>query len=85
MADPVRAIAAIGIVLVAAATSRLAAHQVQRSTFISFGMEEGLSQASVEAMLQDSRGFIWVGTHDGLIGQLITARVWLLHQPSAGG
>ena len=29
-------------------------------------IEEGLSQSSVQAILQDSRGFMWFGTEDGL-------------------
>ena len=35
--------------------------QVQR-----LSMEEGLSQSSVNCILQDSKGFIWIGTQDGL-------------------
>ena len=31
-----------------------------------FTIEDGLSQTSVNCLLQDARGFIWVGTQDGL-------------------
>lgn len=36
---------------------------------INFGnitVEEGLSQATVETILQDKKGYIWIGTNDGL-------------------
>ena len=34
--------------------------------FDHLNIEEGLSQSSVNAILQDSRGFMWFGTEDGL-------------------
>jgi signal transduction histidine kinase/CheY-like chemotaxis protein/ligand-binding sensor domain-containing protein len=34
--------------------------------FEHLGKREGLSQINVECIIQDSRGFIWVGTRDGL-------------------
>lgn len=34
--------------------------------FDHIGIEEGLSQSSVRVILQDSRGFMWFGTEDGL-------------------
>lgn len=34
--------------------------------FTTYGMDEGLSQGTVEALLQDSTGFLWVGTHSGV-------------------
>lgn len=34
--------------------------------FERIGLNQGLSQSSVYTMLQDSQGFIWVGTQDGL-------------------
>lgn len=37
-----------------------------RINFRNITVEEGLSQATVEAMLQDSKGYIWIGTNDGL-------------------
>jgi len=37
-----------------------------RFRFDHLRVEEGLSQGSVNALIQDSRGFLWVGTDDGL-------------------
>ncbi|MDR5586764.1 ligand-binding sensor domain-containing protein [Clostridium aquiflavi] len=34
--------------------------------FKSISIDDGLSQSSVEDIFQDSRGYIWIGTHDGL-------------------
>jgi ligand-binding sensor domain-containing protein/signal transduction histidine kinase len=34
--------------------------------FREFGIAQGLSQATVRAMVQDHQGFIWLGTQDGL-------------------
>lgn len=34
--------------------------------FSSLTIENGLPQSTVETMIQDSKGFIWVGTNDGL-------------------
>lgn len=34
--------------------------------FEQFSLEEGLSQSIVHTILQDSKGFLWVGTDDGL-------------------
>lgn len=34
--------------------------------FNNITIEDGLSQSTVESMLQDSRGYIWIGTNDGL-------------------
>src|SRR6202008_4417128 len=34
--------------------------------FDHISIEQGLSQSSVRAILQDSRGFMWFGTEDGL-------------------
>lgn len=34
--------------------------------FRNLTIADGLSQSSVEAMYQDSRGYIWIGTNDGL-------------------
>lgn len=45
----------------AAAPDALGPVQVAR-----YGIPEGLSQSSVTALAQDRRGFLWVGTHDGL-------------------
>jgi ligand-binding sensor domain-containing protein len=34
--------------------------------FKTYGLKEGLSQSMVKTILQDSRGFLWFGTQDGL-------------------
>ncbi len=34
--------------------------------FEHIGIEEGLSNETVTAILQDSKGYIWIGTMDGL-------------------
>jgi signal transduction histidine kinase/ligand-binding sensor domain-containing protein len=38
----------------------------RRIRFQHFSLDEGLSQTSVRSLLEDSKGFIWVGTEDGL-------------------
>ncbi|RMG57403.1 MAG: hypothetical protein D6722_24975, partial [Bacteroidetes bacterium] len=35
-------------------------------SFARYGVEDGLSQVSVNALLQDNQGFLWVGTNQGL-------------------
>ena len=40
--------------------------QNQSLKFEHFGKKEGLSQINVSCIIQDSKGFIWVGTRDGL-------------------
>ncbi len=40
--------------------------EVGQLNFRHFNVENGLSQGSVNAILQDHKGFIWIGTHDGL-------------------
>jgi ligand-binding sensor domain-containing protein/signal transduction histidine kinase len=34
--------------------------------FEHYGLEQGLSQSTVLSLLQDQRGFLWIGTQDGL-------------------
>ena len=53
------------LLLVAAFPLHLPA-QPHRLLFHSLGVNEGLSHSSVYSLLQDSRGFIWLGTADGL-------------------
>ena len=38
----------------------------QQFTFIQYSLKEGLPQSQVRCMMQDSRGFIWIGTLGGL-------------------
>lgn len=40
--------------------------QVKRYASHTFSIEEGLSQSSVNCIIKDKRGFIWLGTEDGL-------------------
>ena len=40
--------------------------QAQNLKFEHFGTNEGLSQSNVVCILQDSRGFMWIGTREGL-------------------
>lgn len=35
-------------------------------SFKNIKIDDGLSQSTAEAILQDSRGYIWIGTNDGL-------------------
>lgn len=34
--------------------------------FKNITIEQGLSQSTVETMIQDSKGYLWFGTNDGL-------------------
>lgn len=40
--------------------------QLPRLTFKHLNLARGLSNSTVEVLFQDSRGFIWIGTRDGL-------------------
>src|SRR5579859_3969314 len=40
--------------------------QNQSLKFEHFGTREGLSQINVNCIIQDSRGFMWIGTRNGL-------------------
>jgi two-component sensor histidine kinase/ligand-binding sensor domain-containing protein len=37
----------------------------QSYDFVSYGVEQGLSQSNVTDILQDSRGYLWIGTYGG--------------------
>ena len=52
-------------VLLITVTSLVSA-QNQQLHFTHIGTMNGLSQLNTNAILQDSRGFIWIGTADGL-------------------
>jgi ligand-binding sensor domain-containing protein len=52
-------------ICVAAATRELAAPQ-GHYVFRSYGVNDGLLNTTVSQLLQDSHGFIWAGTDDGL-------------------
>ena len=38
----------------------------QNYNFKNITSEDGLSQSTVETIYQDSKGYIWIGTNDGL-------------------
>ena len=40
--------------------------QIANNQFTHLTLEDGLSQSTVFAIVQDSKGFMWFGTHDGL-------------------
>lgn len=42
------------------------AHNVESVRFVNFSTAQGLSQATVRALVQDTSGFLWLGTQDGL-------------------
>jgi ligand-binding sensor domain-containing protein len=44
----------------------LAAHSQGTYRFRHIGVEDGLSQGSIYHMLKDSRGFLWLGSQDGI-------------------
>ncbi|HIP35882.1 MAG TPA: hybrid sensor histidine kinase/response regulator [Crocinitomix sp.] len=38
----------------------------QENSFFHFGKEQGLSQESIQCIIKDQEGFIWIGTQEGL-------------------
>ena len=42
------------------------ANVVNSYNFKNITVEDGLSQSTVETIYQDSKGYIWIGTNDGL-------------------
>ena len=38
----------------------------QEKTFYHYGIDEGLSQESIQTIIKDTTGFIWIGTQEGL-------------------
>ncbi len=52
--------------LVGACWAMAADRALESVRFQHYGVAEGLSQATVRALVEDSRGFIWMGTQDGL-------------------
>lgn len=62
------ATAAVGLVglLFGHRAGPLAGQQEERLAFRHLTVADGLSQNTVQALLQDRRGFLWIGTKDGL-------------------
>jgi ligand-binding sensor domain-containing protein/serine phosphatase RsbU (regulator of sigma subunit) len=54
------------LLLILPVFSLVAVAQTHRLKFQHLTTEEGLSQSTVDCILQDSRGFMWFGTRDGL-------------------
>jgi len=54
------------VVELSSALTLSADSEVRTIRFQHLGVEEGLSNSRAYALLQDSRGFLWVGTEDGL-------------------
>ena len=52
----------LGVVLSAGAVRA----QEPKLRFTHLSGEQGLSNSTIEAICQDSRGFMWIGTRDGL-------------------
>ena len=48
------------------AASGETATPVQTASFSNYSVDDGLSQSSVTALLQDHEGYLWIGTEDGL-------------------
>lgn len=53
-------------ILIFVNTSIYIADAIEDINFKNITREDGLSQSTVEAMIQDSKGYIWFGTNDGL-------------------
>src|SRR5579862_927308 len=58
--------ARIGSLLWIVSSAAAWAGAVSPMRFESFGLDAGLSELAVNAIGQDSSGFLWVGTEDGL-------------------
>src|SRR5687768_4523462 len=58
---------AIALVLLTALPGLMTIHaQQSKLKFRHINMDKGLSNSTIECIFQDSRGFIWFGTRDGL-------------------
>lgn len=67
--NPHRFIVAVALLLAALAPSALAENHNTLNASVVFqtlDIDDGLSQMSVSAMLEDRRGFLWLGTQSGL-------------------
>ncbi|NIM13447.1 MAG: SpoIIE family protein phosphatase [Candidatus Aminicenantes bacterium] len=55
-----------GVILLLVFISNLWAMRMREIQFKQISLDQGLSQATVYCILQDSKGFMWFGTQDGL-------------------
>ena len=55
-----------GVVLSILLVPLITAAQISDTRFRRIGVEQGLSNSTINCAFQDSRGFIWFGTRDGL-------------------
>ncbi|HOB51575.1 MAG TPA: two-component regulator propeller domain-containing protein [Acidobacteriota bacterium] len=62
----VKTIPKLCVLLALLAGAAAAGKPIPDCRFDHLGVAEGLSESAVTAIIQDSRGFIWIGTHDGL-------------------
>ncbi len=58
--------AAAALILAVLTTATPAAYSERNLRFNRLSLEQGLSQGSIYALIQDSRGFMWFGTEDGV-------------------
>ncbi|KAA8484951.1 ligand-binding sensor domain-containing protein [Arcticibacter tournemirensis] len=56
----------LGLFLIILFCSVTAFSQTNNTRFVRIGFDEGLSQSTVRHVFQDSKGFLWFGTRDGL-------------------
>ena len=62
----IKNILSIITILICINTSIYTVNAIDNINFKNITIEEGLSQSTVETMLQDSKGYLWFGTNDGL-------------------
>ncbi len=56
----------IVLVLILSSLAHILSAQEEPIRIKHYTLEDGLSQASINSLLQDRAGFVWVGTQDGL-------------------